>query len=185
MIQPEAVASFLHSLGIFALPASLAISILIAVAGVIPSIFVTAANVLIFGPGYGFLISWLGEMLGALISFYLYRVGFRKPFHSLLVARYPSLVKITEYQGIPAGLLLFQARLLPFLPSGIVTFAGAVSKVNMGIFLIATALGKIPSLALETFISYDLVHVGQNWLRLLLTILSLAGLFIIFRKKKI
>lgn len=184
MLQPENIAAFLNFLGIFALPASLIISIIIALAGVLPSIFVTAANVLLFGPGYGFLVSWLGEMLGAVISFYLYRAGFKKPFHNL-IGNYPRVSKIVEYDGNKIGLLLFQARLFPFLPSGIVTFAGAVSKVNLKTFTWSTALGKIPSLLLETFVSYDLINIHQSWLRLSLTLISLTGLFYIFKNKKI
>lgn len=182
MFQPENIASFLNTLGLFALPASLFISIIIAVSGVIPSIFVTAANVLLFGPVYGFLVSWLGEILGAVISFYLYRAGFKKPFYNL-TEKYPRARNILEYEGNKIGLFLFQARLLPFLPSGIVTFAGAVSKVDLKTFFWSTALGKIPSLFIEAFVSYDLININENWLRLLLTLISLTGLGYILKKR--
>ncbi|MEL7564855.1 MAG: VTT domain-containing protein [Dehalobacterium sp.] len=184
MLQSENIAAFLNSLGLFALPMSLVISIIIAIAGVLPSIVVTSANVLLFGPGYGFLISWLGEILGAVTSFYLYRIGFKKPFQNL-TGNYPRINKIVEYDGKKIGLLLFQARLFPFLPSGIVTFAGAVSKVDVKTFFWSTALGKIPSLLLETFISFDLINIDQNWLRLSLTLVALSGLFYIFKNKKL
>ncbi|EGW36593.1 putative membrane protein, partial [Desulfosporosinus sp. OT] len=39
----------------------------IAVAGIIPSIFVTGANVIVFGPVNGSIISWVGEVIGALV----------------------------------------------------------------------------------------------------------------------
>ncbi|MGI6685921.1 MAG: TVP38/TMEM64 family protein [Bacillota bacterium] len=184
MFEAESLAAFLQTLGNFALPASLGISIIIAIAGILPSIMVTAANVLLFGPGYGFIISWLGEILGAVVSFYLYRAGLKKPFRNL-TANYPRVQKITAYEGRKVGLLLFQTRLLPFLPSGIVTFAGAMSKVNLTVFFLATALGKIPSLLIETFVSYDLINISQNWLRLLLTLFSLIGLSFILKSKKI
>jgi len=183
MWEADSIAAFLQSLGIWAIPASLGISIIIAVAGVLPSIMVTAANVLLFGPRYGFLISWLGEIVGAVVSFYLYRAGLKKPFKNL-TADYPRVQKIMDYEGKKIGLLLFQARLLPFLPSGIVTFAGAMSKVTLPVFFLGTALGKVPSLLIETFVSYDLINVHQNWLRLLLTLLSLAGLYLILKHKK-
>jgi uncharacterized membrane protein YdjX (TVP38/TMEM64 family) len=183
MFEADNIAAFLQTWGYLALPASLILSIIIAVAGVLPSIMVTAANVLLFGPGYGFLISWLGEILGAVVSFYLYRAGFKKPFRNF-TAKYPRVQKIMDYVGNKIGLLLFQARLLPFMPSGIVSFAGAMSRVSLSVFFLSTTLGKIPSLFIETFVSYDLINISQNWLRLLLTLLSLTGLFLIFKSKK-
>ncbi|ATW28535.1 TVP38/TMEM64 family protein [Candidatus Formimonas warabiya] len=183
MLQPETIASFLDALGSYALPVSLLISIIIAVLGLVPSIFVTGANILLFGPLYGFLISWLGEMLGAVVSFYLYRTGFRRPFTNL-AQKHPLLGGITESTGWQAGLFIFQARLFPFLPSGIVTFAGAVSKINPVLFLLATALGKIPSLILEALVSYDFINMDRNWIRLVFTLVSLTGLYLLWKKNK-
>jgi uncharacterized membrane protein YdjX (TVP38/TMEM64 family) len=61
-----------------AIPISLLISIAISLAGVLPSVFVTGANIVFFGPGQGFLISLLGETTGAYITFTVYRLGFKK-----------------------------------------------------------------------------------------------------------
>src|SRR5215213_11958529 len=68
---------------------SLAISILIAVLGVIPSFFMTAANILFFGFWQGILISFLGEAAGAVIAFILYRKGFKKMTAEKLL-KYPG-----------------------------------------------------------------------------------------------
>ena len=57
---------------------SICISILIAVIGVLPSVFITAANILFFGFWNGTIISFLGEAIGAGIAFLLYRKGFKK-----------------------------------------------------------------------------------------------------------
>ena len=64
---------------------SLLLSILVAVAGILPSFFITAANILFFGFWEGTLISFIGEAVGALIAFWLYRKGFKKA-----VARGPA-----------------------------------------------------------------------------------------------
>ena len=39
---------------------------------------------------------------------------------------------------------IFQRRLLPFMPSGVITLTSAVSDVNGIVFTIDTFLGKIP-----------------------------------------
>lgn len=151
---------------------SLCISILIALFGILPSIFVTAANIIFFGPFLGFLISLLGETLGGYISFKLYRLGFKK-FFSNKLNKYTLLNKITSASGYKCGFYIFEGRLLPFVPSGFVTFAASISNVNSLTFTIATALGKIPSIAIEAIVSYDLIHISENWSRLLLVIIAI------------
>ena len=42
---------------------SLFISVIIALLGIVPSVFVTGANIVFFGPINGFLISLLGEII--------------------------------------------------------------------------------------------------------------------------
>ncbi|GAE28136.1 hypothetical protein JCM9140_4341 [Halalkalibacter wakoensis JCM 9140] len=49
----------------FAILISIGISIIVAVLGVIPSFFVTAANLIFFGFWMGTIISFVGEALGA------------------------------------------------------------------------------------------------------------------------
>ncbi|MCG3017850.1 VTT domain-containing protein, partial [Escherichia coli] len=54
------------------------LNVLISIAGVLPSVFLTAANLVVFGFWEGMVISFIGESVGAVVSFWLYRKGFRK-----------------------------------------------------------------------------------------------------------
>jgi len=182
MYLTDTVLYALKESGCFAIPLSLLISIIIAVAGIIPSIFVTGANVLFFGPVNGFFISWLGETAGAAISFHLYKTGFRKKFENIK-EKHPLIRMIMNASGKKAGLLIFQARLLPFIPSGIVTFAASISSTGFILFLTASAAGKIPSIFLESLVSYDIINFNGNWIRLLLTILAVLPTIFILRRK--
>jgi uncharacterized membrane protein YdjX (TVP38/TMEM64 family) len=182
-MSSQLIAEYINNWGSYGIIASILISTLIAIAGVIPSIFVTGANVMVFGPANGFIISWVGEVIGAVVSFYLYRLGFKKRFESL-GRKYHMLDRIVSAKGFKAAILLFQARLLPFVPSGFVTLAGAVSNINMLYFLIATALGKLPSIALEALVSYDFINIYTNWIRLIITIFAVGTMFLLFRKKE-
>lgn len=168
--------------GAYGIIASLSISILIAIAGIIPSILVTGANVIVFGPINGFIISWVGEVIGALVSFYLYRLGFKKRFERL-GGKYTMLDRIVSAKGFEITVLLFQARLLPFIPSGFVTLAGAISNINILHFLVATALGKLPSIALEALVSFDVININTNWIRLAITSFALGSMFLLLRKR--
>ncbi|KJS19505.1 MAG: alkaline phosphatase [Clostridiaceae bacterium BRH_c20a] len=182
MLSAEWLANILENLGYWAIIISLLLSILVAILGVLPSIFITGANVLAFGFYNGLLISWMGEVLGAGISFILYRWGIKR-YIEKLGCTYPIIKKVTEARGIKVWLLIFEARLLPFVPSGIVTLAGAISIIGLFPFILATALGKLPSILLEVLISHGLIVINHGWLTVILTVLILLTL-ILFKFKK-
>lgn len=133
-----------------AIAISLLISILIAVIGLLPSFFITAANILFFGFWQGTLLSFLGEALGAVVAFLLYRKGFKKAITQQLV-KFPKAQQLVLAKGKQAFLLVVSLRLLPFVPSGIVTFGAAVGTMTAFQFLIASSVGKAPALLIEAY----------------------------------
>nr|WP_309136131.1 hypothetical protein [Mesobacillus foraminis] len=54
---------------------SLLLNTLIAISGILPSAFLTAANILVLGFANGLLLSIAGEAIGAVVCFLLYRKG--------------------------------------------------------------------------------------------------------------
>jgi uncharacterized membrane protein YdjX (TVP38/TMEM64 family) len=151
----------------------------VAVAGVIPSFFVTAANILFFGFWQGTCISFLGEAIGAIIAFFLYRKGFKKSIAHQL-HQFPKVQRLLEAEGRQAFLLILSLRLIPFVPSGLVTFAAAIGRVAPFTFLTASSLGKIPALLLEAFSVYQVIQFG--WLgKLILTLFALCLLYFSFK----
>lgn len=177
MLSAEDFLGVLNNYSDFAIYISLIISLIIAILGVVPSVFVTGANLIFFGPIKGFIISLIGETLGAFVTYYLYRKGFKKSFdkisdkHSLLKA-------ISEGKGLSGGFLIFQGRLIPFIPSGFVTLAGAISEINVWVFIVATFLGKIPSILLEAFISLGVIKSGVLGIKI---VLAIVGCYFIFK----
>lgn len=161
---------------------SILASIIVAILGLVPSVFVTAANILFFGFWNGLFISFLGEALGAFVAFILYRKGFKKNIGAKL-ENYPRLKKLLQAGGKEAFYLVFSLRLIPFVPSGLITFAAAVGKVSVVIFLIASSLGKIPALFME---AYSVNAVTQfNWQgKLILALVAIAILYWVIKKKK-
>ncbi len=151
---------------------SIIINIIIAVLGVLPSIFITIANIAVFGPFGGLIVSIIGEASGGIISFILYRRGFQKMSEDL-VNKYETAQKIINSTGKEARRLIFSFRLLPYMPSGIVTYASAIGKVSLFDFALSSTLGKIPALFIEVLISIGLVNTLDLPLNQLLTIISL------------
>jgi uncharacterized membrane protein YdjX (TVP38/TMEM64 family) len=161
---------------------SICISILIAVAGVVPSVFITAANILFFGFWNGMFISFLGEALGAGIAFVLYRKGFKKRVEKGL-DKYPKVKRLIHAQDKEAFYLVFALRLIPFVPSGLITFAAAVGKITFTIFIIASSLGKLPALLIEAYSVYEVTQFGWQG-KLILVIVALALLYWVIKKLK-
>jgi len=83
MSNIEIILNIFREYSILSIPISLLLSIIIALIGVIPSVFVTGANIIFFGPVTGFLISLFVETIGAYITFIVYRKGFKKGAESL------------------------------------------------------------------------------------------------------
>lgn len=149
---------------------SLGISVLVAVLGLVPSFFITAANLIFFGFWRGLLISMAGEVLGAIISFFLYRKGFKKMAEKSL-DRFPKAKPLLTVKDREAFILILSLRLLPFVPSGIVTFGAAVGNVSALTFVAASSLGKIPALFLEGYSVYQVTKFDWQG-KLILTLVA-------------
>lgn len=182
MFSVDGFVEILNNYAYLAIPLSLLVSIVIALLGVVPSFFVTGANIVFFGPVKGFLISLLGEVIGGVITFYLYRMGFKSKAEGL--SKYKMIDSIIHSKGKKAAMLIFEARLLPFVPSGFVTLAAAISEVTIIPYTVATILGKIPSIALEAVVSYDLININDNFIRLFITLAAIVLIWITMKKRK-
>lgn len=171
----ETVLRFLEQYPNLAVLSSFSFAVFIALVGIIPSFFVSAAAVLFFGFWEGIAITLAGETLGAAIAFYLYRRGFKKSVSHKL-EKYKAAQTLLNANNKDAFWLIFSLRLIPVLPSGIVTFTSAMSRASLFVFVTAGSLGKFPSLLLE---GYTALQVKEfSWQGKV--ILILFGLFFIY-----
>ena len=176
----EAILHFFYEYPHLAVVSGFTIAFFVSLIGIVPSFFVTAANVLFFGFAEGVAITFVGENTGSAVAFYLYRKGFKKNIAPQL-EKYKAAKALLEAEGRKAFWLIFSLRLIPLVPSGLVTFTSAMGRASFFIFLIANAVGKFPSLLLE---GYAVMHVkefdGQG--KLILTMVAAAALYFIVKK---
>lgn len=158
---------------------SLLINIVIAVLGFLPSVFITGANLIFFGFWGGIIISFLGEALGAIIAFILYRKGFKKMSNKTL-KKYPKITSIIDLEGKRAFYGVLSLRLMPFMPSGLVTIAGAVGKISLISFAISSSIGKIPALLIEGYSVYQVVSFTWEG-KVILLLLSMMIIYWIIK----
>lgn len=124
---------------ILAVIASISLNILITITGVLPSAFITAGTVGFLGLKTGIMILIVGEAFGAIISFILYRKGIKKLVenHKMYKVQNRLLRKLNKTDAISAFFIVILLRLLPFVPSGAVTLAAALSHMRLLSFSIA------------------------------------------------
>lgn len=178
----EIIQSFLTEHYTIAIPLSIVFNIIISLAGFIPSVFLTAINITLFGVVEGTIISIVGEAFGAIISFSCYRLGFQK-FAQKKLHAYPSTERLLYADGKEAFLLVLSFRLVPFVPSGLITLLAALGKMSLLSFSIASTIGKIPSLLIEVYSTYHVIN-GTNEAKWVVAIAGCFGLFYIWKRRK-
>jgi uncharacterized membrane protein YdjX (TVP38/TMEM64 family) len=165
---------------------SLGCSIVIHVLGFIPSVVVTGANVVVWGPLWGGVLSWIAEVIGCSIAFLFYRYG-KERWSVTKKLDWRWIHSFDQWSRIKQFSSLLVARIMPVLPSGMINLLGAFTHMYTVDFVIATAIGKIPSNLLEVLISYGFLQISQselNWLLFLITAL-ICGLLFWKKEKKI
>lgn len=165
--------AYLQSFGAWAMAVSFLIDVLINIVGFLPSIFLSTANGLVFGIGMGIFISWLGETVGVLISFWLMRTLFRNMAQKV-IEQNRMLSKLDEYSTLWAMAI---ARAVPYSPNGLVTALGALSHISYRDYFIGCLIGKLPSVAIEVIVGHDVVHANEHYMRLTLIIIGVTVIY--------
>lgn len=164
---------------------SISLNILIAITGVLPSAFITIGTVGLLGLKTGIIILIAGEAAGAIVSFILYRKGIKKLAENPKInkVQHKLLRKLNKTDVISAFFIVILLRLLPFVPSGAVTLAAALSHMRLLSFSIASTLGKIPALYIEAYSAYHVLKLKAQWqLGLFLLIMILFIFYLLWKK---
>jgi uncharacterized membrane protein YdjX (TVP38/TMEM64 family) len=162
---------------------SILVNVIIALSGILPSAFLTAANIALFDFRIGLTISIIGEAIGAIVSFYFYRKGLIK-LSSRLPQKNKLLLKLQHTQGWEAVFLVLVLRILPFVPSGAVTLLAAYSTMGIVTFSAASTLGKVPSLFMEAYAVNHALSFSLEWQLLILAILIMVWMFYLYGMKR-
>jgi uncharacterized membrane protein YdjX (TVP38/TMEM64 family) len=150
-----------ESIAIFII-VSILMNMIIAVSGILPSAFITAANITILGFQGGFFVSVAGEALGAIVAFVLYRKGIKK-VNSKVKLENKLLNKLKDTVGWKAVFIVILLRVIPFIPSGVVTLTAAFSRMGLLSYAIASTLGKVPSLIIEAYSIDSFLKLNTQW----------------------
>ncbi|MEJ7843694.1 MAG: TVP38/TMEM64 family protein [Rubrobacter sp.] len=110
-----------------------------AVLAPLPAPAVAVAGGFIFGVYKGFLLTWLGALLGGTACFALARIFGRR-----FVARSARAGRLDPYVEEHGAVLVFVLRLIPVVSFDVISYAAGLTRIPFWKFLLATALGMAP-----------------------------------------
>ncbi|MGM7701509.1 TVP38/TMEM64 family protein [Pseudalkalibacillus sp. Hm43] len=174
----DRVVGYVQSWGIFAPLISIGLMIFQAIAAPIPAFLITATNGLLFGVVWGFVISWIGAMLGAIVSFYLAkRLGY--DFVKKKVNETGWLNHLERLNGKYGFWIVLIARLVPVVSFDLISFAAGLAGMKLRTFLVSTGIGMLPATIAYTMLGHDMRNIQQFNERMLIIISALVGVTLI------
>lgn len=126
-----------------------------AILPIFPLVLFVMANAAAFGLWKGFIISWIGATLGALIVFFVIRRLGRQRFFNFLT-KHQKVKKLMNWIERHGFGFIFLMLCFPFSPSSLINVVAGLSKVSTQQFILAVLLGKLVMIFTLSFIGYDL-----------------------------
>ena len=142
-----------------------------------PSLPFTVVAGVLFGTALGSTFAWVGEMVSAAAGYWIaITIG-----HDV-VARWLSRYKraraaiedARDFEGI------LRLRLIPVLPLGTVNFVCGLARSPFGRYMVATAIGVVPSTIIYTYFADSLLErVGQGQAEAMRSVIIASALLIV------
>jgi uncharacterized membrane protein YdjX (TVP38/TMEM64 family) len=148
------------SWGVAAPLMSILLMILQAVIAPLPAFLITASNGLVFGVYWGTVISWVGAMLGAFVSFMISRLFF-EAFAKRLLGEKKSMKYLDRISSKYGFKVVLIARLLPFISFDFVSYVAGLSTIKIRSFLLATGIGMLPATIVYTVVGYEMENLKK------------------------
>lgn len=171
-----ALAEYIRSFGFGGILITLLLFIIMTFTIVFPFMILSGAAGIVYGLGWGIMISWMGEFIGAFVMFIFARYFFRG-YIEKWVSKSKYLKQVDDYSARSGFKALLLARLLPLAPSGIITAIAAISKMSIKDFLWATFLGKLPPVVIKVILGHDIALAGENTTRLIVICVFVALIY--------
>lgn len=135
----EIIRDYIKSFGIWAPVIFILIQILQVVLTPISHYAIGLAGGFIFGTWYGFVLNYVGRVIGHAIAFFLSRTIGRPIVKRLVKPK--TLIKYDKFWEKGGSFVLFLIYYLPLFPDDEISYIAGISKMKFTPFLIANLLG--------------------------------------------
>lgn len=154
----EQVTSFIYSNNILiSLFFGMFIVILESIIPILPLALFIAVNTVIFGNVLGFIISWIGTIIGCSISFFIFRKGFSKIIYKKLDHNKKGKILMQRISDLNfSKLVLIMA--IPFTPAFSINIGAGLSKMSYRKYLFALIISKLSIVYFWGFIGTTFVE---------------------------
>lgn len=186
--SPRDAADKLRGLGSLGPLVLISLMILEVMVAPLPGGLLFIASGYAFGTGWGTLFSYIGQIAGTLIAFFISR-RFGRP----IVERLVKKEKLDYYDCFfqrGGKVVLWVGYLIPIFPTDIMTFVTGMSNIDWKKFMIIPAIAFIPNLFLHNYFGATLYQSGVaektlifGLALLFLLLVSISAYF--YTKKKI
>ena len=163
-------AEYISSYGSLAVVFAFLLTLFVNAIGFPPAIIFSTANTIIFGIVPGIILSVIAETVGVTISFQLLRFFFRDSAKKL-INKNKKLRSVDKYSSKNGFMIMLIARMVPYVPSGILNAAGALSSMSMRDYFLASLVGKFPSTGIEAIIGHDAILQEGDMTRIIVVVI--------------
>lgn len=143
-----------------------------------PDAILAVASGMAFGMAKGFILTWLGALLGGSLAFVLARWIGKEAMEKLLKKLGHKERPVPVMKGFGCVLLL---RLIPLVPFDVVSYGAGLSSVSYRNFISATAIGIIPGVFVYVNVGDKLLCANPTYMYaamamlVALTVVSVVG----------
>lgn len=163
-------AEYIQSYGSLAVVFSFLLTLFVNAIGFPPAIIFSTANTLIFGIVPGIILSVVAETVGVTISFQLLRFFFRDSAKKI-IKKSKRLSSVDQYSSKNGFTVMLIARMVPYVPSGLLNAAGALSSMSLWDYFLASLVGKFPSTSIEAIIGHDAILNEEDFTRIIIVVI--------------
>jgi uncharacterized membrane protein YdjX (TVP38/TMEM64 family) len=148
----------------------------------LPSVLIMVVSVLAYGAMWGSLLAWGGLLVAALMAYCIGRalgpITISKLIGSKTEHQVATFVDRYGFWGIIA------ARISPALSTDAVSYAAGLTRMRLASFLVATAAGILPLVALIAFLGEDIdrLKTGLIWISVISLLVFLG--YVIYDHRK-
>jgi uncharacterized membrane protein YdjX (TVP38/TMEM64 family) len=154
--NPQTVRAFIQSFGPFGPIAIIGLIMLEVVIAPIPGAFIAVGSGYAFGPLWGTIYSYIGNILGTIIAFFLAR-RFGRPLAKRLIKeeKLDYYDKFFKEKGVHG---LWFAYAFPIFPTDILSFVTGFSDVKFRKFLLIISIAYIPNLLILNYLGDSILN---------------------------
>ncbi len=142
----------------------------------LPLVVIVVANASSYGLWIGFLLSWIGTVLGSYVVFLLVRRFGKHPRLKFFIGKekVQKLIKWVDMRGLSP---LFILLCFPFTPSVLVNIVAGLSNIKKKYYLFVIMAGKFVMIASMSALGYDLKALITDPVKL---IFAGVGIFLLW-----